>query len=259
MNEDLRRTVKKNSKPLLYQFALSHYCEKARWALDYKEIDYEIKNLIPGPHLFHTKRLAANTSVPIFVEAGKAIQDSTEIITYLDQKYPQKPLTPPSAELKKEAMELEEYFDEEVGLHLRRLFYFYVLEDRRLATSLLLQAGPRYGRPLYFFGFPLLKALMKKGMRIHAGSARRSEERLRTALKNLDQRISKNKFLVGDQFTRADLSAAALLASLCRPPQHDFSWPSVESMPRELRDFRREMEGAPFFNWVLGIYNEFRR
>jgi len=249
----------KSSTTLLYQFALSHYCEKARWALDYKGIPYRIKNLVPGPHLFQTKRIAPKTSLPILMEEGKAIQDSTEIITYLDQKYPQKPLVPPSENLKKEAMELEEYFDEEVGVHLRRLFYFYLLEDRKLSTSLLLQGGPVYGRPLYFFLFPVLKGAMRKAMNIHLESAKRSETRLRGALESLNRQVSKNKFLVGNQFTRADLSAAALLAPLCRPPQHDFSWPSVESMPRELADFRKEMEGAPSYKWVLEIYKKFRR
>ena len=95
-------------------------------------------------------------------------------------------------------------------------------------------------------------------MKIHPESAQRSEKRLRGALENLDRRISKNKFLVGGRFTRADLSAASLLAPLCRPPEHDFIWPPVESMPPELVKFRKEMERAPFFDWVLKIYEEFR-
>ena len=37
----------------LYQFPLSHFCEKARWALDYKSIAYRPVNLLPG---FHTMR-----------------------------------------------------------------------------------------------------------------------------------------------------------------------------------------------------------
>lgn len=28
-------------KPTLYVFAISHYCEKARWALDFFEVDYQ--------------------------------------------------------------------------------------------------------------------------------------------------------------------------------------------------------------------------
>jgi glutathione S-transferase len=35
---------------VLYQFPLSHYCEKARWLLDHKELDYVAHNLIPGFH-----------------------------------------------------------------------------------------------------------------------------------------------------------------------------------------------------------------
>jgi glutathione S-transferase len=37
----------------LYQFQFSHYCEKARWALDYKGLAYAPKNLLPGPGLTH--------------------------------------------------------------------------------------------------------------------------------------------------------------------------------------------------------------
>src|SRR5262249_11490909 len=101
-----------SSKPILYQFALSHYCEKVRWALDYKGIDYRIVNFIPGPHLIQTRRLAPQTSVPILVDNGTVIQDSTEILHYLDRTYPEKSLTPENENLKKDAIELEEYFDE---------------------------------------------------------------------------------------------------------------------------------------------------
>ena len=48
----------------LYQFSFSHFCEKARWAIDYKEETYTIKNLLPGPHLNVTKKLAPKTCVP---------------------------------------------------------------------------------------------------------------------------------------------------------------------------------------------------
>ena len=34
----------------LYQFCISHYSEKVRWALDYKDIKYQPVNLLPGQH-----------------------------------------------------------------------------------------------------------------------------------------------------------------------------------------------------------------
>jgi glutathione S-transferase len=33
-----------------YQFYFSHYCEKARWALDYRGASYKSRNLIPRLH-----------------------------------------------------------------------------------------------------------------------------------------------------------------------------------------------------------------
>ena len=34
----------------LYTFNISHFSEKARWALDYEGILYEERVLLPGPH-----------------------------------------------------------------------------------------------------------------------------------------------------------------------------------------------------------------
>ena len=41
----------------LYQFCISHYCEKARWALDYKGINYQTVNLLPGQHVNTIRKL----------------------------------------------------------------------------------------------------------------------------------------------------------------------------------------------------------
>ena len=46
----------------LFQFPISHYCGEARWALEYKGIDYRIKNFVPGPHTAALRKLAPGTS-----------------------------------------------------------------------------------------------------------------------------------------------------------------------------------------------------
>ena len=51
---------------MLYQFPVSHYCEIARWGLDYKQQAYQKKNLLPGLHVKRTRKLTGESSVPIW-------------------------------------------------------------------------------------------------------------------------------------------------------------------------------------------------
>jgi len=54
--------------PQLYVFAISHYCEKARWALDYPAVDYELMYLAPGMHANLLADLGvAGSSLPVLV------------------------------------------------------------------------------------------------------------------------------------------------------------------------------------------------
>src|SRR5262245_22147740 len=125
----------------LYDFTFSHYCEKARWALDYKGIAYEVRRLLPGFHLRTTRKLAPRSCVPILAGEQIVVQDSTEIINYLERTFPDPALAPADPQLANEALEWEEYLDEEVGITVRRWFYFHTLPDRQRAIRFLCQGA----------------------------------------------------------------------------------------------------------------------
>ena len=65
----------------LYTFTISHFAEKARWALDYKGIHYQEKRLVPGSHFPIVKRIAPRTCVPVLRDAGCVIQGSSATST----------------------------------------------------------------------------------------------------------------------------------------------------------------------------------
>ena len=78
----------------LYTFTISHFAEKARWALDFKRVQYQEKRLVPGSHIPIVKRMAPGTSVPVLRDDGRVIQGSSAIIDYLDVRTTERPLTP---------------------------------------------------------------------------------------------------------------------------------------------------------------------
>lgn len=240
----------------LYQFQCSHYCEKVRWALDYKGLPHRQKNLVPGPHLKLAQKFAAKTSLPIIVDDGTAVQDSTEIISFLDRKFPDPPLTPRDLRQAGEALEWEEYLDEEIGMQLRRWFYHHMLPDRDRAQRFLLQGAPWYGRPLFAVIFPQIRDAMRKYMHIDAESAVRSEQRFSRALVKLGDALKGRQFLVGDSFSRADLTACALLSPYCAPGKSDqelsFAFPPPVLAQRDAH------KSSPVFAWVRDTYGTHR-
>lgn len=141
----------------LYQFPISHYCEKVRWVLDYKGLDWSCRNLLVGPHIPLTRKLSGETTVPILQHNKKIVRDSSKIISYLDENFPEKSLTPTEDNLKQETLEWERYLDEEVGVHLRRYVYSIILDFPNVVIPFFTHNGPWYGSMLYRIIFPMVR------------------------------------------------------------------------------------------------------
>ena len=237
-------------KPTLYQFPISHYCEKARWALDYKEIDYELVNLVPGPHIQALKRLGATqTQTPALTHNDKLIQGSEQIIDYLEsiQKHP--PLTPANAEGASMAHEWARFADRNIGIPLRLYFYFHILPQRTLAIQLLTQDCPWWARPLYTFAFPGIRKRMRKAMKIDTVNAAAAAETIIKSLDHVAKRISERDYLVDNRFTRADLTVVSLLAPC---------WRDMGQLPPGLDTFIELMKSHDAVRWAQGVYQKER-
>ncbi len=61
-------------------------------------------------------------------------------------------------------------------------------------------------------------------------------------------------YLVGNQFSIADLSVASLLAPLCRPEKYGLDWP--EQYPEPLQSYIDSL--AEQLQWVHSVYKEHR-
>lgn len=238
----------------LYQFPISHYCEKIRWTLDYKGLSYKTRNLLPGLHVLKTRKIANTYYVPILVHDGKVVRESSNIISYLDEQFPDKCLTPEDKALRDEALQWEEYIDSEVGVHIRLCCYHVLLDHPEILIPFFSHNGPWYGKLLIKGMFPKLKLKMKKLLNINDQSAQESKEKLANAIDKLHDHYQQRPFLVGDSFTRADLTAAALMAPLYMPDQYGLNWP--DPAPVKLQALVDEFSDRT--QWVHHMYRQFR-
>ncbi|MEB3175655.1 MAG: glutathione S-transferase family protein [Cyanobacteriota bacterium] len=193
----------------LLQFSTSHYCRKARLALGYKSIPYQTQNLSPGLHRLTVQPLTGLATLPVLLpqSAGQpqAIGDSSAILRYLESYQPNPSYIPTSPELARQVWLWEDWLDESVGPAVRFAYYdFRAGEGRNLDPSWSSQAVIQIVRWQY-------------GM--NSAAVQQAQESLALALEILSP-WRERPYLVGDAFSIADLSAAALLSPLARIPRY---------------------------------------
>jgi len=149
----------------LLVFPHSHYCEKARWALDFKGIDYQVRVIMPWFHVRTLKKYTDVSTVPVLLNGETVVQGSSKIIDYLETQHPAHLLSP------------------------------------------------------------------------------------------LD-RYELRECLVGDRFSRADLSVSSMLSLLVMPEQHPFPWPAIPDP--QLQKFIHSYHRHPVYKWAQKIYSRHR-
>jgi glutathione S-transferase len=255
----LQRPVNRivSARPILWHIAISHYNEKARWALDFKGVAHERHALAPGYHMVFTLALTRGRhyTTPLLELDGQRIGDSTDIIAALEQRHPEPPLYPEEPVRRRRALELEDYFDNELGPYVRRLVFHELRSDRAGAARLA-----RIGAPSLVERFPRLTTeyfltgtAIRYGTRSNTG-AERARRRILQALDRLETELGPNDYLVGQRFTVADLTAASLLYPLVLPPDG----PAQFDPPTSLARFRDPLKCRRGFQWVEEMFQRHR-
>ncbi|MEP7127029.1 MAG: glutathione S-transferase family protein [Byssovorax sp.] len=240
----------------LNTFVISHFSEKARWALDLNGIAFTERLLLPGPHLLVIKRLAKGTTVPLLEHDGTVVQGSSKILDYLEQRLGATRLAAPPGQ-EQRAAELEATADRAFGLGTQRIFYDTLLENREIVIDMWTQNGPWWGRAYFAVAFPVVAHLVRRTYKIRPDAVQRAKDLFRRTMDTTDQALAKGPYLLGDTLSRADVTVAALLAPLCTPPEHVLRWPT--EIPPEHAAFVEEFKGRPTWDFVLRMYREHRR
>jgi glutathione S-transferase len=242
-------------RPILWHIAISHYNEKVRWALDYKGIDAERREPMPGAHMLVAlvRTGGRSKTFPMLRLDGETIGDSTEIIAALERRYPEPPLYPEDPEERRRALALEDFFDEELAPHSRLLAFHEARKDRETMALVAAPLMPRALRPL---AAPISKTFV--ALRYGAGADEAAElarNKVLAAFDRLESELDGRDYLVGDRFTVADLTAASLFYPLVLPPEG----PRVPVLPEAYERFRGPLKARPGFRWVEEIFRRHRK
>lgn len=213
----------------LYEMTWSHYCEKIRLALNFTGLPWKALSVSPFSmremHAFGFPEHLPTYTVPAIHDDATDVfvMDSTPILRHLASAYPSRPCLFPGDERNRAAIDsklLE--LDTALGLPARRLGYTQaILECPSHLTTLFLGnlASGFFRLPgvRRISGWVLGMVLMRR-FDMHRSESLGVYEALETYLLKIAKRLSTSKYLVGDTFSAADLSLAALLRPLTIVP-----------------------------------------
>lgn len=242
---------------ILFQFPVSHYCEKSRWHLSHKGLEFSERNLLPGPHRFFTRRYAGMDTLPVLRDGSDYTGDSSRIALYLEKHYPEVPLIPAVGQGRRHVQELEDQFDR-MGVHVRRWQYGHLLDQPEAMEAML----SRFRGPALFKRFlsRIARERVRSLYKVDPHSVAQSEKRVLEGLDRVERLIQgePERYLHGNHLTLADVTAAAMLAPVVRPPDSPWSLIPETAMPRSMRRFVEKARARPAGQWVLKRYERDR-
>jgi len=244
---------------VLWHIPVSHYSEKVRWALARKRAEHDRHAPLPGAHIAVALWLTRgrHKTLPVLELDGRRIGDSTAIIAALEERYPEPALYPADPGERRRALELEEFFDEELGPYIRRLVWHEAMADRDAMGEIAARTAPksplaRAPRLAAAYGSALVN------LRYGAGSERGADEargKVVAAFDRLEAELDGRDHLVGDAFTVADLTAASLLYPVVLPPEAPHV---ITEPPPALERFRAPLQERPGYRWVAETFRRYR-
>lgn len=246
-------------RPILHVFHISHYCEKARWALEACGIDFELRQLMIGTHRrVAAQRGAAAGTLPFLWTAQATISGSSAIVDWCETASPEAP-PPWLAGETENTRAMEQRLDEVIGVHVRRFYYSDALFSMPDAVRPLFTAGLPWWRALVVKqGWPHIVQRMRRGLDLGPAQGLDSRAALDRELDWLDGLLADGRpWLGGDHWSRADLTAASLLAPLVAPPEH----PVIKAVafPATVRAAMDEWAERPSLRHVAHCYARWRR
>lgn len=249
------------SGAVLYTIPFSHYCEKARWALEYAGVPFEERGHAPAINRFATARFGG-TTVPLFVRGTTVLADSTDIVALADREASSsdRRLLPDEPDALEDALALEDRFDRRMGVASRAWAYTYFLPEIDKLIPYATQGVPWIQATLLRPMRGALAAIIRRGLRIGPSTREWARTRIQEDLDFVGERLADGRsYLVGDKLSTADVTFAALAAPALFPEAYGGPLPPISELSVPMADEVKRFRDTPAGAFALRIYRQHRR
>ena len=231
----------------LITIPISHYCEKARWALDRAGVRYRERAHLQVIHRFAVAGPAAGD------RAGARLRragdpDSADIVAWPTLGAPPSSAVPGRPAAAAEVRALERDFDDapraaRTAVDVRRAARTSRPRDRLRVHRRPGLAAPRPAARATRSSARMIDRYLDVSPATAAASVGQGPRRVRRASPNGSPTAGRTS--CGERFTAADLTFAALAASVLMPPEYGVPLPQPDELPTPMATTVRELRAHP--------------
>lgn len=171
----------------IFQFEASPFCDKVRRACRYKKLPFVVEEV----SLLGAGKYSSAKKLPVIDDEGVRVEDSTQIVAYLEEKYPDPSLFPVDPAQLALCHVLEDWADESLYYYDIALHFSFTENAKRRAGHLLKHEKAWFKTLMG----PFVPAILRKAGEAQ-GAGRRPRE---VILADIDRHIGSIASLLGRQ------------------------------------------------------------
>ena len=239
---------------------ISHYCEKARWALERAGLTYREEPHVQGVHRVASRRAGGAGTVPVLVTDRGSVGDSAEILQWVDRRIaPEARLYPEDPQELREVRSLCARLDDGLGPRGRRLIYVHMFAQHKMMLDFNNRGVPRWEDRALRWGWPLAVAFVGRALGIEEGVEVADEAAVWDELDHVAGLLDDGRpHLCGDRFSAADLTFAALCAPVLLPRDYGVPLPQPELLAPATAELVARARAHPAGRYALRMIAEQR-
>jgi glutathione S-transferase len=245
----------------LITIPISHFCEKARWALDRAGISYQERAHMQCLHWVAVKRAGGGWTVPVLITEDRVLADSADILEYANARArDDRRLYPEDPELAEATRALERDFDARLGPHGRRWMYDGMRGQRPLVKRYAPTGVPGWQRSAVPVAMGTVARIIDRYFDITPENVAESLREVHSTFDAVGERLEDRRpYLMGDRFTAADLTFSALSAAVLMPPEYGVPLPQPEELPEPMAEVVNELRAHSAGEHALAMFRNERR
>ena len=242
----------------LLTIPISHFCEKARWALERAGLPYREERHVQGVNRIVSRRAGGHGTLPVLICEAGVLAESEAILRYADAHLPEAVrLFPDQAP---EVTALCRELDAGLGPDGRRLMYAHMLPRKDFMLEFNDVGVPRSEDRMMRTLWPVVARWGARELEVRDDTLEQDRPRVLAAFDRIAARLQDGRpYLFGERFTAADLTFAALAAAVVVPPEYGTPLPQPDVLPepvaRDVARFREHPAGA----FALRLFRDHRR